>query len=53
MSQMWSGDTQSGLDFTFRMIMIGVSLAIGMFVGEFGLYDDITSINRVHTMMQP
>jgi F0F1-type ATP synthase membrane subunit c/vacuolar-type H+-ATPase subunit K len=29
MSQMWSGDTQDGLEFTFRMLMIGISLAIG------------------------
>ena len=32
MSQMWGGDAQQGLEFTFKMLMIGVSLAIGVFL---------------------
>jgi hypothetical protein len=32
MSNMWSGDMQSGIAFTFKMFMIGVSLAIGVFL---------------------
>jgi hypothetical protein len=35
MTQLWSGNANEGLQFTFRMINIGVSLAIGVFVGEF------------------
>jgi uncharacterized membrane protein YjjB (DUF3815 family) len=35
MTQLWSGNASEGLQFTFRMINIGVSLAIGVFVGEF------------------
>jgi hypothetical protein len=30
---MWSGNTENGLQFTFKMLMIGVSLAIGVFAG--------------------
>lgn len=32
MSDLWSGNTQSGLDFTFRMVLIGVCLATGIFL---------------------
>lgn len=32
MSQMWSGNSSTGMEFTFKMLMIGVSLAIGVFV---------------------
>ena len=29
---MWSGDMESGIVFTFKMIMVGISLAIGVFM---------------------
>lgn len=29
---MWSGDMEGGIVFTFKMIMVGVSLAIGVFM---------------------
>lgn len=32
MSDVWSGDMQSGLEFTFRMVLIGVCLATGVFL---------------------
>jgi uncharacterized membrane protein YjjP (DUF1212 family) len=32
MSSMWSGDMWSGMAFTFQMLMVGVSLAVGVFV---------------------
>lgn len=32
MSNMWSGDMQSGMEFTFKMVMIGVCLAVGVFL---------------------
>jgi uncharacterized membrane protein YjjB (DUF3815 family) len=32
MSDVWSGNMQSGLDFTFRMVLIGVCLATGVFL---------------------
>ncbi|CAE7443089.1 unnamed protein product [Symbiodinium microadriaticum] len=32
MSSMWSGDMESGIVFTFKMIMVGISLAIGVFM---------------------
>jgi uncharacterized membrane protein YjjP (DUF1212 family) len=32
MSDVWSGNVQSGLDFTFRMVLIGVCLATGVFL---------------------
>jgi hypothetical protein len=31
---MWTGNSTQGMEFTFKMIMIGVSLAIGMFAGR-------------------
>ncbi len=32
MSDIWGGDSQSGLEFTFKMLLIGVCLSIGVFV---------------------
>ena len=32
MSDVWSGNMQSGLEFTFRMVLIGVCLATGVFL---------------------
>mmetsp|Transcript_14366 Transcript_14366/g.15020 ORF Transcript_14366/g.15020 Transcript_14366/m.15020 type:complete len:496 (-) Transcript_14366:38-1525(-) len=32
MSDMWSGNSQTGIEFTFRMLMVAVSLAMGMFI---------------------
>lgn len=32
MSNVWSGDVSTGLEFTFSMVMIGVCLAIGVFL---------------------
>jgi uncharacterized membrane protein YjjB (DUF3815 family) len=32
MSNVWSGNMQSGLEFTFRMVLIGVCLATGVFL---------------------
>lgn len=32
MSNVWSGDMQDGLEFTFRMVLIGVCLATGVFL---------------------
>ena len=32
MSNVWSGDVTTGLEFTFKMVMIGVCLAIGVFL---------------------
>jgi hypothetical protein len=31
MASMWDGATDAGLEFTFKMLLIGVSLAIGVF----------------------
>lgn len=33
MTEMWAGNTGNGLAFTFKMLMIGISLAIGVFIG--------------------
>lgn len=32
MSNVWSGDVSTGMEFTFNMVMIGVSLSIGVFL---------------------
>lgn len=32
MSNVWSGDVTTGLEFTFKMVMIGVCLSIGVFL---------------------
>jgi uncharacterized membrane protein YjjB (DUF3815 family) len=32
MSNMWSGNSQAGFEFTFRMLLIAVCLAIGVFI---------------------
>ena len=32
MSDMWSGDFESGLEFTFQMVLVSICLAIGIFL---------------------
>lgn len=52
MSNMWSGNVSTGMDFTFRMIMVGVSLSLGVFVAlvpRKRWFTRVSSLYRRHT----
>ena len=46
MSNMWSGDMEDGIAFTFKMIMIGVMIAVGVCVALIPKYSWIRAMRN-------